>query len=274
MRVRGFLRHVRACGNVTLPGDYVRFRIGADPVGWLRPHMLDELARFPALRFDPDGVTLTDPPALPAIARAMSDAGYYRWRNEAFDVRAAPDAPALTTIDRGAIPSFGVMAQGVHVNGLVGEGDDLRIWVGRRAMDKLLDPGKLDHIVAGGVPAGLTPFETLVKEAQEEAAIPAAIARTARLVGHVTYAMDRPEGLRRDWLACYDLTLPADFVPAPEDGEVESFELLPVRQVMELVHDTDAFKFNVNLVLIDLFIRVGLIGGEDARILRVEMAGG
>lgn len=264
----GFLRHVLACTSAEIPGDRVPFQIGDASVGWIRPDMLDDLAEFPALRLTPEAVILTDPDALPGIARALSDRGYFRWRKEEFDVRAHPEGLSLARIDRGAIPSFGVMAAGVHVNGLVGEGPGLHIWVGRRARDKLLDPGKLDHIVAGGVPAGLTAFETLVKEAAEEAAIPSTLARHARLATHITYAMARPEGLRRDWLACYDLTLPPDFTPEPADGEVESFALLPIGTVMEIVRDTDDFKFNVNLVLIDLFIRLGLIRGDEALALR------
>ena len=91
-----------------------------------------------------------------------------------------PMAPVLAQLDRGALPSFGVVAVGVHVNGLVRRPDGVHVWIARRAADKLLDPGKLDHIVAGGVPAGLTPAETLVKEAAEEAAIPASLAAPGR----------------------------------------------------------------------------------------------
>ena len=125
--------------------------------------------------------------------------------------------------------------------------------------NKQLDPSKLDHIVAGGVPAGLTPAETLVKEAAEEAAIPASLASLAVPVATITYAMERPEGLRRDLLFCYDLEVPAEFRPEATDGEVEAFELWPIARVMQTVRDTDEFKFNVNLVLIDLFRRQGLI---------------
>jgi len=203
-------------------------------------------------------VSLTDAAALPAIARGLSDAGCYRWRREEFDIRAEPDGPVLARLDRGALPSFGVMAVGVHVNGIVRRPDGPYVWVARRAADKLLDPSKLDHIVAGGVPAGLTPAETLVKEAAEEAAIPALLARRAVPVATIGYAMERPEGLRRDLLHCYDLELPEDFAPRAADGEVEAFELWPIGRVMETVRDTDGFKFNVNLVLIDLFQRMGL----------------
>jgi len=98
-----------------------------------------------------------------------------------------------------------------------------------------------------------------VKEAAEEAGVPAALAATAVETGLVSYIMERPEGLRRDWLICYDLLLPEDFVPVATDGEVESFELWPLARVLERVRDSDDFKFNVNLVLIDLFRRLGLV---------------
>ena len=86
-------------------------------------------------------------------------------------MRASSDGPSLARIDRGAIPSFGIQAIGVHVNGLVERSDGVHVWVARRAKDKQLDPGKLDHIVAGGVPAGLDPWQTLIKEAGEEGSI-------------------------------------------------------------------------------------------------------
>ena len=149
----------------------------------------------------------------------------------------------------------------------------MHVWVARRAANKLLDPSKLDHIVAGGVPASLTPAETLVKEAAEEAAVPASLARRAVPVATITYAMERPEGLRRDLLHCYDLELPEDFAPRPADGEVEAFELWPIARVAQTVRDTDAFKFNVNLVLIDLLLRMGLIDGEEAAVRSGPAAG-
>ena len=42
------------------------------------------------------------------------------------------------------------------------------------------------------------------------------------------------------------------------DGEVEDFFLWPIERVVETVRETDRFKFNVNLVLIDLFRRNGV----------------
>jgi 8-oxo-dGTP pyrophosphatase MutT (NUDIX family) len=270
----GLLGHITACQTAVLPGERVAFSLGGTQVGWVRPALAERLAREASVRRDAAGVSLTDAEALPGLARRLSDEGLCRWRDEAFDVRARPDGPVLGQIDRGAIPAFGIVSVGVHVNGLVRRADGLHLWVARRAANKQLDPDKLDHVVAGGVPAGLSPLETLVKEAAEEAAIPADLARQARPVGTIGYAMERPEGLRRDHLCCYDLIVPDSFVPYAADGEVAGFELWPLARVIETVRTTGAFKFNVNLVLIDLFIRLGVVAAAPAAILRQALAGG
>ena len=83
---------------------------------------------------------LTDAAALPAIARRLSDAGCYRWRREAFDIRAEPDGPVLAQLDRGALPSFGVLAVGVHVNGLVRRPTGCTCGSRAAPPNKLLDP--------------------------------------------------------------------------------------------------------------------------------------
>ena len=203
------------------------------------------------------------------VARAAGVA----FRGEDFDVRAVVDGPVLGVLDRGALPAFGVMGVGVHLNGLVRRDSGWWLWVARRAADKKLDPGKLDHLVAGGVPAGFSAFETLVKEAAEEAGLPAELVGRAVEVGRFGYACERAEGLRRDFLVAYDLVLPEDFVPVAADGEVAGFELWPLQRVFEVAGTTDDFKFNVNLVLVDLFVRYGLVAGEDAAALRRALAG-
>ena len=231
-----------------LPGSRLPFLVDEQAVGYVTPALGQWLGR-----------TAVAAAELPALGERMAQAGLCPWRAEAFDVRAQPDGPPLGTIDRGALPSLGILAVGVHLNGLVQRADGLHLWVARRAATKKLDPGKLDHIVAGGVPAGLSAAETLVKEAAEEAGLPAGLVAEATHQSTIHYAMDRPEGLRRDWLHCYDLYLPEGFTPRPMDGEVASFELWPVAKAVAAVRDTDQFKFNVNLVLIDLFARLGLI---------------
>jgi 8-oxo-dGTP pyrophosphatase MutT (NUDIX family) len=278
-----FQRHIDACNNIASPAGLIPFRIGAEQVGWLSAELARALTFFPRdIHFDGQGAALAArlrspaarSDALARIARAAAERGHGRIRDEAFDVRATPTGPVLATLDRGAVPAFGVIAQGVHVNGLVRRADGLHLWVGVRAAHKAVAPGKLDHIVAGGIPAGLTPFQCLVKEAGEEASIPPDLAATARPSGtRLSYMMRSAEGLRRDVLHVFDLDLPEDFTPTPNDHEVARFDLLPATRVLEILRDTDDVKFNVNLVLIDLFLREGLIdpASAEGRALRAGL---
>ncbi len=263
------LRHVDACNNAVLPGDRLPFRLGGETVGWVRPAFAAGLAAFGA-RVTADAAGLDDPALLPDLARALAEAGAFRFRGEAFDVRATAAGPVLAQIDRGALPAFGIGAVGVHLNGLVRRANSWHLWVARRAADKLLDPGKLDHLAAGGVPAGLTPSQTLVKEAEEEAGLPPDLTAQATYRGVIAYVMERPEGLRRDTLHCYDLVLPDDFRPVPVDGEVAAFELWPIGRVLDTLGATDDFKFNVNLVLIDLCLRFGIIEAPPHELARLR----
>ncbi len=52
--------------------------------------------------------------------------------------------------------------------------------------------------------------------------MPAELAAAAVPAGLVSYVSLQPEGLKPDVLFVYDLELPADFVPSPQDGEVRS----------------------------------------------------
>jgi thiamine pyrophosphokinase len=250
-------RHVAACNNAILPGGREALLVAGQRVGWLAPALVEAVLALGGERYA-GGVAVAGA-ELPGVARALAEAGHFRWRDEAFDVRAVPDGPVLATLDRGALPSFGVQAVGVHLNALVRRADGIWLWVARRATDKLLDPGKLDHLVAGGVPAGFSAAEALLKEGEEEAGVPAALLAAAAPVAVIDYAMVRDEGLRRDRLVCYDVDLPEDFVPEARDGEVAGFELWRLAEVVARVRETEDFKFNVNLVLIDLFQRRGLL---------------
>ncbi|MCC6717442.1 MAG: DUF4743 domain-containing protein [Acetobacteraceae bacterium] len=262
--MEALLRHIATVNDAIPPAGRIPFRLGAEQVGWLSPALAEALAGFDAIQAGPAGVVLDDAAALPSIARTLARAGHMRWRNEAFDVRATPDGPVLSTIDRGALPAFGIEAQGIHLDGLVRRRDGLYIWIARRAATKSLDPSKLDHIVAGGMPAGLGPLETLVKEAAEEAALPEHLARRAVPTGIIRYAMNRPEGLRRDYLHCYEVELPEDFTPHAADGEVESFALHPLAEIAAALRDPWEFKFNVAVVLAALMLRHGMYTGDEA----------
>lgn len=269
-------RHIQACNDHPELGRYTPLRLGGEQVGWLPPVLAARLPELsPHLRAAPEGVVL-DPglagpgersAALAHLTARLAAEGMFKPRKEMFDVRAAPGGPVLAVVDRAAVAAFGILSQGAHLNGLVRRADGLHLWIGWRSRHKALAPGQMDNIVAGGGPAGLSPHDTLLKEAEEEARMPAALAARAKPVGRVSYVMDSPgEGLRRDILHCFDIELPEDFTPEPGDDEVERFELWPAARVLEAVRDGDRVKFNVNLVLIDLFLREGLAEDPDGRL--------
>ena len=175
----------------------------------------------------------------------------------------------LMTMERAAIPHFGVRAYGVHVNGYVRGPDGLAMWIGRRAYDKTTFPGLLDNFVAGGQPVGIGLMENVIKEAGEEAGVPPDLAARAVPVGAISYR-HRSEGIfKPDVMYCYDLELPPDFMPQNTDGETAYFYFWPVEQVMQTVAETESFKFNCNLVCIDFFIRHGLITPEHPDFLEI-----
>ncbi len=64
----------------------------------------------------------------------------------------------------------------------------MKIWVPRRATGKQTYPGMLDNTVAGGISSGEDKFESLVREAEEEASLPEDLVRTtAKAFAMVTY---------------------------------------------------------------------------------------
>ena len=63
--------------------------------------------------------------------------------------------------------------------------------------------------------------------------------------------------------------LPADFTPRNTDGEIDEFFLWHWTQVAQTVERTRQFKFNCNLVLIDFFVRHGLLAPEHPDYLAI-----
>lgn len=265
-----FLDRIRAC-QVFNPNDYLPFRVDTIRVGWLRPALAERLRKHKdifvvssdAVDLAPDLVGFDERSrAVAAVVRSLIDEAVIAgWRDEPYGVGARFAEP-MFTIDRGAVPPFGVRGYGVHLNGYVRHGGQLSMWIGRRSPTKRIAPNKFDQLVAGGQPAGISPRENLIKEAAEEAAIPRDIIERALPVGAITYCTEHKDGVRNDVLFVYDLELTPDFKPHNTDGELVDFELLPIGEVMELVRTSDAFKFNCSLVVIDFLIRHGLIGPD------------
>lgn len=247
-------------------------------VGWIRPSFAEHLRAFPSTLLVEDHRVVLHPEvqgfeartdAMQEVNQSLVDAGTIPPLFEPYPVTPAGRDSALFTIDRASAAFYGIRSFGQHLNGYVRDGDDYKLWIARRAKDRLIFPGALDNMVAGGLPHGLGMTENLIKECYEEAAVPEELARKARPVGTVSYNRMSDRGFRPDVLYCYDLELPADFVPVNTDGEVEEFTLLPLQEVMSIVRDTDEFKLNCNLVLIDFFIRHGAIAPDSPEYLEL-----
>ncbi|MGH7089953.1 MAG: DUF4743 domain-containing protein, partial [Stellaceae bacterium] len=186
-----------------------------------------------------------------------------KWRNEFFAVAPRWGEEPHFRLDRGAVPFFGTQGRGVHLNGFRRDGANLLMWLGRRAPDKKVAPSKLDNLVAGGIAWTEGVWETLVKEAHEEAGIPAELIARAYPAGAVTYRMETELGLRDDTLFVYDIEVPQEFEPHCIDGEIVEFMLRPASDAVAIAAAGDEFKFNVNLVIIDFALRHGLVHPAD-----------
>lgn len=167
---------------------------------------------------------------------------------------------------RFAASLFGIICQGAHITAYVNTDAGIKIWTPRRSANVGTFPNMLDSTVAGGVSAGYTPYQTAIKEGYEEASLPAdLLERDMRPVGVLTYMTQGDAGHGKDLglampdaIHVYDLELAADVVPTPCDDEVKEFYLMGVAEVKAALLRRE-FKPNVAIVLVDFFIRHGII---------------
>jgi 8-oxo-dGTP pyrophosphatase MutT (NUDIX family) len=231
------------------PGRYVPFFAAGRHVGWLRPELAARLAAWPAV-FSLDGarVKLLDAGSLDPIVEQLAREGFIPgWRNERYGIH------GLFEIERAAARPFGLTTYAVHVNGI--SFDEKSMWIARRSAGKPIDPGMLDNLVGGGLTAGLSLEEVLMKEAWEEAGVPSEFARSAKRGGTVRILREVPQGVQSEVISVYDLVLPTGFEPKNQDGEVSGFQCLPFGEVLRLLRETDQFTLDATLVAMDYFSR-------------------
>jgi 8-oxo-dGTP pyrophosphatase MutT (NUDIX family) len=175
-------------------------------------------------------------------------------------------------IERFAAPLFGIISRGAHLTVYTNTVDGMKIWVPRRSPAVHTYPNMLDTTVAGGVPAKETPFETIIHEADEEASLPADILRRdTRACGVLTY-ISRSKGatggeqglIVPDTVHIFDLEVGKDIIPKPKDEEVKEFYLMSVEEVHKALLGGE-FKTNSAVVMIDFFIRHGIITSENEK---------
>ncbi|KAI9901366.1 hypothetical protein N3K66_003183 [Trichothecium roseum] len=186
---------------------------------------------------------------------------------------AAPGAsppPPPPQLERFAASLFGIATRGSHMTAYVRPSPhcparDLLIWCARRSRHLYSYPGKLDSTVAGGAKSTQTPTQCIAAEAAEEASLPAPlVAERCRPAGVLTLANANPRtgGFHSEVLYCYDMELPAGVRPAPGDDEVEEFVLMTCPDVVAAMLRGE-FKTNVCAVLVDFFVRHGVVTPES-----------
>ncbi|KAK6345919.1 hypothetical protein TWF730_010259 [Orbilia blumenaviensis] len=197
------------------------------------------------------------------------------WRDEIYTVYAPKGSPFFY-MERSAHPLFGVLAYGSHMTVYVPATPTtpLRIWVPRRAAGKATYPGMLDNTVAGGMGNGAGPWECIIKEAGEEASLEESLVRAkAKPVGFVSYFYVRHKeaggeaGLLQPEIEyCYDMAVEAPDSGGPTlkpcDGEVAVHILMDIDEVVANLKN-GKFKPNCSAVLLDFFIRHGIITAEN-----------
>jgi 8-oxo-dGTP pyrophosphatase MutT (NUDIX family) len=239
-------------------------------VGAVATVHLDALRAFePVLQVRSDGVALTVPAAVRESAladinaRLRADGLIRGWRDELYPLVDPSSQRLLTRLERAASRFWGTLTFGAHATGWLADaaGQPERLWIAQRAFDKATDPGAFDNLVGGGVPAGQSPFETLVREGWEEAGLPPEVMRRARPGRVIRLRRDIPEGLQFEWLYTYDLQLSAPERPVNQDGEVHAFTLHPVTQALDVAAG-DAMTVDAAVVTLDFALRHQLLGAE------------
>lgn len=252
---------------------YRRFLVAGHHVGWVAPAFAERLGAFKDVFAGDDAALVMQASLTSAATRSAAMAEVLSalraenlvpgWRGELYPIGTDFVAEPLLTMERAAAPLFGTLAYGLNVNGFVGRGWGMKVWIARRAATKAVDPNMLDLIVGGGQPFGLSLADNLVKECWEEAGIAAVMAQQAAPVGIVTLVFESGHGLRIDQQFNFDLELPESFTPQNQDGEVAGFELVPVSELLHRLRASDDFMFDSAIVNIDFLIRHGFIGPED-----------
>lgn len=174
------------------------------------------------------------------------------------------------SVERYASHLLGIVSRGAHLTVYTNAPDGMRIWVPRRSPKLFTYPNCLDTTVAGGVAAGEGPFECIVREAKEEASLSEEVVRKATVAcGCLSYVgqNDALGGgeiglLSPSIIYVYDLEVGGDVVCQQNDEEVKEFYLMTVGEVKEALFRGE-FKTNSAVIMIDFFIRHGIITNEN-----------
>jgi 8-oxo-dGTP pyrophosphatase MutT (NUDIX family) len=251
---------------------YLPLRVGSAIAGWLDAARAARIAHFdnifavnsegaallPALR---DEIARSE--AMAGVAAVLAAEGALSpWRDELYSVAPTFGAPPWFRLERAAARYFGVHTWAAHVNGVVRSATGETMWFARRSAGKAIDPLQLDNLVGGGIAAGATVADTVVREAWEEAGIPRALAAQAQPAGALHIYRDQPDGLQSETIFVHDLWLPDTFVPSNQDGEAIEHRQVALAEAARLValsEGRDVVTADASLVVVDFLLRHGAI---------------
>ncbi|KAK0673503.1 NUDIX hydrolase domain-like protein [Cercophora samala] len=250
-------------------------------VGIVHPKVVDALRSASGWRVTElaDHKTITilgndEPTRSRVVADTLSqlrDAGRFevlsRWRGELKPVF-GPSNQVLFSVERAAASVLGIVQYGIHLSIYTYEKGNKfpSIWISKRSQRTANYSGMLDNTVAGGYRTGEDPLQTVIREADEEASIPADLVRSlARPCGTISYFHHLDKHVRGEKYLVqpeveylYEMQAPEGLVPRPNDGEVEWFQLWDVDKIKDGL-GRGLFKPSYVLVLLDFFIRHGVL---------------
>ncbi|CAR26402.1 ZYRO0B08844p [Zygosaccharomyces rouxii] len=229
------------------------------------------------LKFNDDKVDIRNA-KIDRIARILYEKSELKeikgWRDEKYAVYVHGSPYVL--VERAMAGVLGIVTYGIHVNGYLidTKTNGIKFWIPRRSATKPTWPLMLDNIIAGGIgyPHGIN--DTVIKESMEEANLSKTdIERRIRAAGVLSYFYfpQRFDQVNFDSESAYivgeveyifDLALSEDVVPKPNDGEVDSFNLLTLQETIDAIARKE-FKPNCALVMTDFLIRHGYITSEN-----------
>ena len=237
----GSARHTPPSGWVHwFCGDTLLGHIAPERAAWLVQHLAGCSLVSKGLEWRGMGLTQSQrSDALQgALLQAKAQGLLSGWRNERFSfwhsdcLDPDPQVAPLFSVERSGFRWLGMLSHAVHVNGFLPDG---RLWVARRSFSKATDPGMLDNVTAGGLPAGETVHDCLQRELAEEAGLFQLEGHLLEPAGQVRTSRLEAEGWHDEVLHVFNLTLPGAFVPVNQDGEVAEFMCLSAPETLARV---------------------------------------
>ena len=214
---------------------FCRLYLNGVAAGYLKQPWLAHVLQDWPLRLEEsaDGVFLyTDDwllmgEALQHMAYGWHQAGHLGgWRDERFSMTHPEDGRVLFALERAAFRPLGLCSHAVHLNGLGQGADGWGFWIARRSPFKAVDPNRLDNMVGGGIAAGESVQQALLREGFEEAGLPADWLHGCVEQSRLFSEREVARGLHREWLHIFDVVLPPRCRPENRDGVVAEFMLL------------------------------------------------